>query len=157
MSYLRFRLAEYRALAAACRSVVFSDDFFPAFQGFLAAALGDTQPDLARRIARFRRYQLGILFEHFKGQTAGPGGPPGPAREPEGGAGCDLTGDELEAVAQASGSFWLPQRFRAAYRTFLVRRLGQAAPDLSRKLAGLSDGQIEWLGQWVQERRKPSA
>jgi len=155
MSYLRFSKPEYRAMAAACRSVVFTDDFFPAFRGFLAAALGDTQPDLARRIARFRRYQLGILFEHFKGQGAGPEGPPGPAREPEGGAGCDLTGDELEAVAQASGSCWLPPRFRAA-RPFLVRRLGQAAPELSRKLAGLSDGQVEWLGQWVQERREPS-
>jgi hypothetical protein len=57
-------------------------------------------------------------------------------------------------VAQATGSFLLPQRFRAAYRNFLVRRLVKVAPGLSRKLAGLSDGQIERLCQQVEERRK---
>jgi hypothetical protein len=154
MSYLRFSPAEYRAIAAACRSVMLSDDFFPAFPAFLATALTDTQPDLARRIARFRRYQLGMLFEDLKGRRPGPGVEPGPGREAAAGAGYDLTGDELEAVAQAGGSFLLLERFRAAYRNFLVRRLGRTAPDLSRKLAGFSDRQIGWLCHQVQGRRK---
>ena len=70
MTYLRFSTKEYEAIAAACSSVLLSDDFFPAFRDFLVKALIGPFPDLARRIALFRTYQLGILFEYLKDQRA---------------------------------------------------------------------------------------
>jgi hypothetical protein len=77
VTYLRFSTKEYEAIAAACSSVLLSDDFFPAFKDFLFKALIGTFPDLAWRITRFRTYQLGILFEYLKGQHTPSGRHPG--------------------------------------------------------------------------------
>jgi hypothetical protein len=82
VTYLRFTRQEYRAMAAACRSVPLSDDFFPRFKEFLVEALLDPWPALAQRIGRFRTYQVGILFEFLKGQRQA-ALPPGPPTTPE--------------------------------------------------------------------------
>jgi hypothetical protein len=70
MTYLRFSTKEYEAIAAACSSVPLSDDLFTRFKPFLVEALLDAFPALARRIALFHTYQLGILFEYLKVQRA---------------------------------------------------------------------------------------
>jgi hypothetical protein len=81
VTYLRFSTKEYEAIAAACSSVLLSDDLFPAFRDFLFEALIGPFPDLARRIARFRTYQLGILFEYLKRQHTTSGRHPGPGHK----------------------------------------------------------------------------
>jgi hypothetical protein len=69
-TYLRFTLAEYQAISQVCQSEDLSDDLLPMFKLFLTNALADTWPALAYRIAKFRRFQVGILFEYLKTQRA---------------------------------------------------------------------------------------
>jgi hypothetical protein len=149
-TYLRFTPEEYRGIARACRSAQFTDDSFPGFRRLLVESLARTLPDLAGRIARFPAYQLGILYEFLKEQRAVRAGGNGPPACPP----CDLTAEELQAVAQVGEAFALPDRFRAAFKNFLVRKLWKSWPGLAGKLDRLSDGQLERLCRQIKARKK---
>jgi hypothetical protein len=104
----------------------------------LVAALAVVQPDLAQRIAAFRSYQVGILFQYLKGQT---------------GTSPALTAVECEAVARVYGSVVLPHQFVASFRNALVGYFGKAWPQLADKLARLSQQEVAQLYEWVRQRR----
>jgi hypothetical protein len=137
-TYLRFTRTEYGAICRACRSIPLSDDRFSTFQSSLVAALAAIQPDLARRIADFRSYQVGILFQYVKRQTE-----TSPA----------LTAVEYEAVARVYGSVLLPQQIVTSFQDALVGYFGKAWPQLSDKLARLSEQEVAQLYEQVSRRR----
>jgi hypothetical protein len=141
VTYLRFTGLEYRGIAAACRSVRLSDDFFPRFKYFLVEALFDSFPDLAQRIALFRTYQLGILFEYLKRQRAAAALRHGQATTPEATQG-NLTVEELQTIVRVSRPLWRPDGSPPSIGAFLVH-----------KLARFSDRQMKRLYQRVKERR----
>jgi hypothetical protein len=152
VTYLRFTRPEYRAIAAACRSVPLSDDFFPRFKYFLVEALFDSFPDLAQRIALFRTCQLGILFEYLKDQRAAAALRQGQATTPEATQG-HLTVEELQTIVRVSRPLWRPDGSPPSIGAFLVHLVGEVSPDLARKLACFSDRQMKRLFQRVKERR----
>jgi hypothetical protein len=138
-TYLRFTPREYRAISRTCRSIRLDDDHYPAFQSALVAALRVVQPDLARRVAAFRSYQVGILFEHLKSRDD---------TRPT------FTAEECRAVARACGSAVLPARFVAWFRDALVGHFREARPDLAEKLARLGERELARLCDRVRQRRR---
>jgi len=140
LSYLRFTPLEYRALCQLCSPLDLADDFFPDFKAFLVAALLDDLPDLAKRIALFRRGQLRILFDHVRGRKAKPAG--------------GLTQEEFRALTQACNSLVNPHRFLHYYKDSLVRHFQKSKPALARKLTRMTDEQFRELYGRVKERRR---
>jgi len=154
-TYLRFTPAEYRALSRACRSIDLHDDFFPVFQHFLVSALRAHAPDLANRIANFRKYQIGIVFEHLKARrkAADQADDSTGQRAPR----HALTPQERQKVSCAAGAYTLPAGFPHVFRDYLVQHFQETAPDLSRKLAYFSDRQMERLFTELKSSRRWTA
>ncbi len=140
LSYLRFTPLEYRALCQLCRPLDLADDFFPNFKNFLVTALRDDLPELANRIAQFRRGQLRILFDHVRRPKAKP---------PSG-----LSQEEFRALSQACNSLVNPHRFLHYYKDSLIRHFQKSKPDLARKLTRMTDQQFQELYGRVKERRR---
>jgi hypothetical protein len=138
LTYLRFTPNEFQAISRACRSIPLRDDFFAAFQSSLVAVLTAAKPDLARRIASLRLYQVGILFQYLKGQDE-----TSPA----------FTAAECQAVARVCGSVVLPPRFVGSFRDALVGHLTSIWPGLADKLARLSEQEVGQLFEQVRQRR----
>jgi hypothetical protein len=138
-TYLRFTRKEFGAISRACRSIPLTEGSFAAFQSSLVRALALVHPGLARRVAAFRSYQVGILFEHLKGRDeTSPG----------------FTAAECEAMARVCGSVVLPPRFVASFRDALVGHFRDAQPDLADKLARLSEQEVAQLCERVRQRRR---
>ena len=153
-TYLRFTPQEFQAISQACRPLdLVGGVSLPAFQRFVAEALRGTRPALADRIARFRKYQVGILYEHLKEQRASGAGPAGRAAEAKGPAGCDLTAEEWRALSQAGELFRLQGGPPSSFKGFVLQQLGAASPALAQKLARLSDYQIAKLYHQARARR----
>ena len=62
MSYLRFTPDEFQHLWLACRGIDFRGDYFSGFKRHLVDSLSGTAPELARRLSRFRRQKLELLY-----------------------------------------------------------------------------------------------
>jgi hypothetical protein len=137
LTYLRFTWKEYRAIARACRSIPLTEGSYAAFQSSLVAALAGVQPELARRVAAFRPYQVGIVFQYLKerNQTS-----------------LAFTAQECEALARFCGSVELPPRFVASFRDALVGYLRGAWPELADKLARLSEQEVAQLYERARQR-----
>jgi hypothetical protein len=152
VGYLRFTPEEFQSIWRVCRPVSLSDDRFPVFQRFLVQSLLERAPELAQRVARLRKYQVGIIFEYLKErrrfeQTHDPEPRPAEVRE------HGLTLEDFRAVVEVSGECVFGPRLLGQFRAFLVRRFRGTIPALSDKLARLSDGQMEGLYDLVQSRR----
>jgi hypothetical protein len=138
-TYLHFTRKEFGAICRARRSIPLTEGSLAAFQSSLVRALALVQPGLARRIAAFRSYEVGILFEHLKGRDE-----TSPA----------FTTAECEAVARVCGSVVLPQRFVASFQEALVGHFRSAWPILAEKLARLTEQEVGDLCERVRQRRR---
>jgi hypothetical protein len=96
------------------------------------------QPGLARRVASFRSYQVGILFEHLKGRDE-----TSPA----------FTAAECQSVARVCGSAVLHERFISSFRDALVGHFRDARPDLAEKLARLSEQEVRQMYEQVRKQQ----
>jgi hypothetical protein len=116
------------------------DDGFSTFKCFLVQSLLDAFPDLAKRIALFRKSQLRLLFDHFRQRKA----------ESQ----VELTPDEFVVLADACRSWASRHRFIHFYKTSLVRLFQKVKPSLARKLAAMSADDFRELYGRVSQRRK---
>jgi hypothetical protein len=130
--HLRFSPDEYRLLAGLWHQLGLGGHPRTARRGLLTEALSGPSPDLAQRITRLTRSELGLLFDHFWE-------PPQPAAEPE------FTPEELRVVLEACVSPPSPVRFVHHFKGVLVELLQEAWPELSRKVARLNGRQFERL------------
>jgi hypothetical protein len=142
MTYLRFTPKEFRAVRLACRAMDLHKPFTGGFKLTLVQALLGSAPELAHRLTRLSRRQLELLYGHLQERRQRPAGHHRPA---ESEAGDGLTAEEFQAVARACPPFVLQARFLPLFKRFLARHFGRAAPALARKLARLSDRQVERL------------
>src|SRR4051794_37854753 len=101
-TYLRFTRTDWLALTRACRTFPLTDDAFRDFKPFLLKALAAT-PELAARIASFRTYQLGILFEGLRARRA----EVAPA----------LTAEECRAILRAGDAVGPCGRFLSSFQS----------------------------------------
>jgi len=144
-TYLRFTPKEYEFIARVCRPIDLTDDFFPIFKYFLVESLKGVCPDLGARIARFRKHEVGIVYEHLRAERKAAGAKRQPSPRPEAVPEPDLTAEEWVAVAHASRIFSLPEKFLHTFQEFLVQHFRRSLPELSRKLARFSERQMERL------------
>jgi hypothetical protein len=142
LAYLRFTPEEHRALCQACRDLDLRGGF-PALRERLVQALREPWPDLAARVAGFRKAHLRLLLDHLKAQQRGPG----PAAE---GAEGGLSFEELQEVAAAAHRFLLYDGRACAFQGFLVHHFKGTSPALARKLDRLSERQVKELYDRVQ-------
>lgn len=149
-TYLRFTRAEYQALALACGSLELTDRSFRRLKPFLVASLRDTMPALAQRLALFRSYQIGIIYQYFKDQKRATEGRRTPLRR-------FLSAEEFRAIAEACRGLPLRGRFLSYSRCRLILHFREAAPPLAAKLGSLSERQFERLCQRVSVRNNRSA
>jgi hypothetical protein len=151
VSYLRFTPEEFKAIEQACHSMNLSDDFFHVFKYFLIESLEGTLPSLTQRLAQLPSRKLRILYEFLRDQRTSPvknhGG--GTNRDRKKGA---LSFEELQAVRQASGSFFLYDGSQWSFQDYLVHDFGKTAPALAAKLARFSHQQIARL--YHQEKKR---
>ena len=145
MRYLRFTPEEFRAIRQACDAVDLSGDFFAVFKYFLVESLSDTLPDLAIRIARFRRSELELVYRFLRRHQTSPG-----RAEDE----CGLTSEELQAIRRASGPFFLHDGSLGSFQDYLVYNLSKTRPGLATRLSRLRPRQIARLYQQVQSRSR---
>jgi hypothetical protein len=138
MGYLRFSRPEYDALVGVALRL----DTVPrphALKHLLAAALADSDPALARRLACLRPGELRILHEHLYGLPWLAWGEP-------------LTAEEVAALADAFGPLVSSSRFARPLKRALVYRLLEESPALAEKLHYLRPEQFEALCQQVRQR-----
>jgi hypothetical protein len=148
MSFLRFSLEEYHVIRKLVRAMPLSRMDLLALKRFLVANLPLDRLDLAMRIDRLDKPEMQLLYEHLVSINpvdTVPGGWDG------------FTEGELNAVADAWGSFPYPIRFLRHFRKPLVHLLSDGSPDLAQKLAGLSARQFRLLYEYVRGRREGSA
>jgi len=146
LAYLRFTPEEYRAICLRCRDLDLCEEFFPAFQAFLAEALSDAWPILAARIVLLGKRRVRLLFEHLRTQQCPP------AKAAVSGKGHGLSFEEFLAVARAALQFPCCRERRPAFRGFLVHYFKEAEPTLAGKLEQLPEPQIVAL---YERARKP--
>jgi hypothetical protein len=155
LSYLRFTAEESRAIRQACDSVDLGGDFFAVFKYFLIESLSATQPELANRIARFRRSQLVLLYTFLRRQRTLAAKSRGKTRREEEEYG--LTSRELQAVRHASGPFFLHDGDLGSFQDFLMYNLRATRPGLATKLAQLRPRQLARLYQQAKRRSRWNA
>jgi hypothetical protein len=137
LAYLRFTPEEHRALCQGCRDLDLRGTF-PALRERLVQALRAVWPDLAARVAGFRKAHLRLLLDHLKARQRGAGQAAG---EKEHG----LSLEELQEVAAAAQRFLLYDGRKCAFQGFLVHHFKGRSPELARKLDRLSDRQMQEL------------
>jgi hypothetical protein len=155
LSYLRFTPDEFRAIRHVCDSVELSDDFFAVFKYYLVELLSDTLPDLAKRVSRFRRPQLGLLYGFLRSQKTSQIRSRGRTWREE--DACGLTLEELQAVRRASSPFFLHDGSLGSFQDYLVYNLGGTRPGLAAKLARLRPRQIAKLYHQANKRGRWNA
>ena len=111
MSYLCFTPDDYTAVAEIARPLNLNRYRPLALKRFLTRSLAAARPELAERIARFRRQEIHILHDHLRRQR--------PARERH-----DLTADEVAMLAEAFG----PALFQVRFLRPLKRRPRSPVP-----------------------------
>ena len=147
MSYLRFSPDEYHALCRLCEQFPLGRTSLSALQHFLVANLPLDRLALAMRIDRLDNHQMQLLYEHLVSHH------PAEAAQSKWDA---FTQAELNAVADAWGSFPYPLRLLRHFRKPLVHLLSDGSPDLAQKLAGLSERQFRLLYEYVKGRMEGS-
>jgi hypothetical protein len=140
LSYLRLTPPEYRAIARLCRPLQLGDGFFPKFKSFLVAALFESVPELAHRLALFRPSQLRLLFDHLRGR--------------HGQVECKLSREEFQALSEACQALASRHRFLHFYQDTLVRHLLGVRPGLADKVARMSPDQFWGLYERIRESRR---
>jgi hypothetical protein len=141
LSHLRFTPEEYRTIADLCRRHDLGRRHQPAFRRLLLAALQETCPALAGRLARLRRGEVDLLYRHFRERPA-----PAPER-------YELSSEELRTLAAACVTAPFTVRFVRPFRRMLVEVLQEEWPDLALKLAHMSGQQFERLYEQVRQRQ----
>jgi hypothetical protein len=116
------------------------EGFFPKFQCFLVTTLRETLPELAGRIARLRKGQLRLLFDHVRGRQRGEE--------------CKLTQEEFQELAQACQALASRHRLLHFYKDTLVRHFLEVRPGLAGKLTRMSQDQFQGLYEQIRERRR---
>jgi hypothetical protein len=150
-TFLRFTPQEYRAILQACAPLELGAGSFNGFQGFLVQSLATPFPALASRVAHFRRRQVLILLRHLKGARSAMVRQDGPARA-GGTRPPHLTVEEAGIVSQAAGFLWLHDECRPSFKVCLLRLVEERSPRLARRLARMSDREIEALCRGCQRR-----
>lgn len=145
MSYLRITPDEYRTIAHICRQQQLGGRHLPAFKRQLVESLAEAAPKLGERIARLRRAQMVLLYDHFQDRA----GPP-PTRH-------DFDAEELRILVEACLTPPFCVRFVRPFKAVLVEMLEAAWPDLSRKLAQVSGYQFERLFEEACRQQRGSA
>jgi hypothetical protein len=140
MQHLRFSPAEYQAISRLCRPLNLCRHRPPALQRLLVQSLADTHPELARRLARFRRRELRILHEHLREQR--PAAPHG------------LSPEEFELLAAPFGPLLFHVRFVRPLKRAVAQQLREAFPGLAAKLDQLSHRQFELLCEEIRARTR---
>ncbi len=153
VTYVRFTPQEFRAISRVCASLNFSDDAFPAFKAFLTDSLGPGFPALASRISRLDDCQIGLIYEHLKGQRAPAAQPGRDRRAAAGGQGPHLAGEDRKALARAAAFLRLHDECLPSFKACLVRLVGESSPALASRLARLTDHEVEALCRQVEGRR----
>jgi hypothetical protein len=148
MSHLRFSPDEYRTICQLARSIPLGETTVTALRHFLVAYLPLDHLDLAMRIDRLDNRRMRLLYEHLMSHN------PAGATQSEWDA---FTQAELNAVADAWGSFPYPLRFVRHFRKPLVHLVSDGFPELAQKLAGLSERQFRLLYEYVTRRMEGSA
>ena len=152
-TYLRFTRQECRAISQVYDSLDASDDL-PAFKTLLVLSLTPCFPALADRIARLHRSQVRIIYEHLHGQRT-PKAQPGQGPAAGGkGQGPHLAGKDGEIVARAAGFLWQHDECLPSFKECLLRLVGESSPALARRLARLSDHEVEALCRHVSGQRR---
>jgi hypothetical protein len=142
MAFLRFRPAEYRAIACLCRPLL-HDECPPRFiKRLLIASLTDALPELATRISRLSQDELKLLLGELRERPA--------AEKPHG-----LTPDEVELIAQTGVLLSSCSRFIHLLKRALVRRLAEWHPELAMKVDRMSLRQFESLCEAARDRSEP--
>jgi hypothetical protein len=148
MSHLRFTPDEYHVMRRLVRAAPLSRMDLLAFKCFLVANLPLNHLDLARRVDRLEDDQMRLLNERLVRPS------PADAGRGEWDA---FTEVELEAVADAWGSFPYPNRFLRHFPEPLVHLVSDGFPGLAEKLAGLNERQFRLLLEYLRGRREGSA
>ena len=140
MSYLRFTPDEYRTISRLCHRLRLGRQHRPGFKRLLLQALSSAAPALAKRIARLRRSELGLLYDHFQeriGPAIGADCPAGPRH--------DFTPEELQTLLDAFAGPPSQVRFVRPFKNVLVEMFAESSPELAQKLARMSGHQFERL------------
>jgi hypothetical protein len=140
MSYLRFLPAEYQAIAGVAAQL----DFVPGLhdlKNLLVAALTETEPASAGKIARLKARHLQVLRDHLWGRP-----PSFPV--------VSLTAEEVGMLEEAFGPLLVHSRFRRPLQRVLARRLLGECPALGHKLHSLSPEQFDELCEYVRQKTK---
>jgi hypothetical protein len=141
VSYLRLTPDEYRALRRAGRGIDARRTGPGAFRHALVLALSGPAPALAERVAGLPAAQVRLVRDHLRNAAAGRRGP-------------RFSAEELEALAAVCVPVLASVRFVRPLRRAVVRHFLREAPDLGRKLAGLSEGEFEQLCDQARGRGK---
>jgi hypothetical protein len=153
VTYLRFTPQEFQAIQHVCHSVKLSDESFAVFRYFLVETLDRALPGLINRLARLPARKLRILFEslrdHKRCVVKNHGG--GTKKD---GRKHALTVEEMQAVRQASGLFFLFDGSQYSFQDYLVYAFIKTMPALAAKLARFSHQQIARLYHQAKERHR---
>jgi hypothetical protein len=147
MSYLRFSPDEYGLISRLAQEFPLRGADLPALKHFLVAYLPLDRLDLTMRISRLDNRQMRLLYEHLKNEQNG--GTGAGDRHP-------FTDEEMDTVAEACSSIVSSTRFLRYFRVSLINHLRDTHPELTRKVARLSERQFERLYEQVKGRRKGS-
>jgi hypothetical protein len=147
LSYLRLAPPEYAAIRRVCLRLRLARGPRSAFRRSLLAGLAERTPAVAERVARLRRSEIRLLFEHFSAL----------GEKTDRDALSGLTPDEWATFAEACVSYPLPVRFVRPFRHMLVELFRDVSPDLARKLERLSARQFERLYGRATARKEGSA
>jgi len=143
-TYLRFTPEEFAAISLACRPLHLNGKPLPLFKHFLVESLRMTSPELAGRVALFRPHEVGILHDDLRARQGHR-----PARRTR------LTRGERAAVSRASSAYLLPDGFPHAFQEFLLQRFRDSFPRLARKVARLTEQEVEDLYRGVRSPGRP--
>jgi hypothetical protein len=150
LAYLRLTPEDYRAITRCCRGLDLHERAFRGFRHLLVALLRDDRPELTDRLARLPRHVLRLLFEHLRDRKSGSQRRLADAEEvrPDG-----LTFEEFRAVARATQRLLLAGGRPSGFRAFLAHHFADQ-PELARKLAQLTDRQLEELYARLKRPRR---
>jgi hypothetical protein len=152
--FLRFTRDEYESITQACRSLPPSDS--PrVFQRALVGALREDHPSLAERIAGLPQEQVRLIREHLQSQAVSTM-TQAPAAEltMDGEAGYGLSFQEWRVISQVCALLFLFLDTPLLCKEALLRRIGEEAPPLAEKLAGLSDEEVMSLYRRAKSGRR---
>src|SRR5581483_1197225 len=149
-TYLRFTPQEFRAISQACVSLDFGGDLFSGFKTFLIDSLSPRFPTLATRIAHIPRSHVGIIYEHLKGERASMVQPSQGLQGERDGPELHLSGEDRKIVTRAAEFLWLHDECLPSFKVLLVRLVEERSPVLARRLARLTDHELEALCRQVQ-------